>query len=95
MVLLIPVAFLVGFITSCTPCVLPVLPVILAGGGTAETRRKPYAIIAGLITTFVLFTLAGTWISTPRFREVPARYRSRRSPRRRAYTDRAGSRTVD
>ena len=64
MVLLIPVAFLVGFITSCTPCVLPVLPVILAGGGTAETRRKPYAIIAGLITTFVLFTLAGTWIWT-------------------------------
>src|SRR5919109_5119580 len=64
MALLIPVAFLIGFITSCTPCVLPVLPVILAGGGAAETRRKPYAIITGLITTFVLFTLAGTWIWT-------------------------------
>jgi cytochrome c biogenesis protein CcdA/thiol-disulfide isomerase/thioredoxin len=62
MLILIPVAFLVGFVTSCTPCVLPVLPVILAGGGTAATKRKPYAIVAGLITTFVLFTLAGTWI---------------------------------
>jgi cytochrome c biogenesis protein CcdA/thiol-disulfide isomerase/thioredoxin len=61
-VLLILVAFVVGVITAFTPCVLPVLPIILAGGGTAENRRRPYAIIAGLVTTFTLFTLAGTWI---------------------------------
>ena len=61
-VLLILVAFLVGVVTAFTPCVLPVLPIILAGGGTAESRRRPYAIIAGLVTTFTLFTLAGTWI---------------------------------
>jgi cytochrome c biogenesis protein CcdA/thiol-disulfide isomerase/thioredoxin len=61
-VLLILIAFLVGVLTAFTPCVLPVLPIILAGGGTAESRRRPYAIIAGLVTTFTLFTLAGTWI---------------------------------
>jgi cytochrome c biogenesis protein CcdA/thiol-disulfide isomerase/thioredoxin len=61
-VLLILIAFIVGVITAFTPCVLPVLPIILASGGTAEDRRRPYAIIAGLVTTFTLFTLAGTWI---------------------------------
>jgi cytochrome c biogenesis protein CcdA/thiol-disulfide isomerase/thioredoxin len=61
-VLLILISFVVGVITAFTPCVLPVLPIILAGGGTAESPRRPYAIIAGLVTTFTLFTLAGTWI---------------------------------
>jgi cytochrome c biogenesis protein CcdA/thiol-disulfide isomerase/thioredoxin len=60
--LLILIAFVVGVITAFTPCVLPVLPIILASGGTADNRRRPYAIIAGLVTTFTLFTLAGTWI---------------------------------
>jgi cytochrome c biogenesis protein CcdA/thiol-disulfide isomerase/thioredoxin len=63
-VLLILIAFVVGVITAFTPCVLPVLPIILAGGGTAENRRRPYAIIVGLVTTFTVFTLAGTWIWT-------------------------------
>jgi cytochrome c biogenesis protein CcdA/thiol-disulfide isomerase/thioredoxin len=60
--LLILIAFVVGVITAFTPCVLPVLPIILASGGAADNRRRPYAIIAGLVTTFTLFTLAGTWI---------------------------------
>ena len=25
-------------------------------------RRRPFAIVAGLVTTFTLFTLAGAWI---------------------------------
>ncbi len=62
MAILIPVAFLAGVITAFTPCVLPVLPIILAGGSASETRRRPYAIIAGLIVTFTAFTLAGAWI---------------------------------
>jgi cytochrome c biogenesis protein CcdA/thiol-disulfide isomerase/thioredoxin len=61
-VLLILIAFVVGVITAFTPCVLPLLPIILASGGTAENPRRPYAIIAGLVTTFTLFTLAGAWI---------------------------------
>src|SRR5919202_1847941 len=59
---LIPIAFVAGFLTAISPCVLPVLPVILAGGGASETRRRPYAIVAGLVTTFTLRTLAGAWV---------------------------------
>ncbi len=62
LLVLLPIAFCAGVITVFTPCILPVLPLVLAGGATAETRRKPYAIVAGIVTTFTLFTLAGAWI---------------------------------
>ncbi len=62
MALLIPIAFLAGVITVFTPCILPVLPIIFAGGSSSGTNRRPYAIVAGLVTTFTLFTLAGAWI---------------------------------
>src|SRR5919204_3822711 len=71
MALLIPIAFAAGLVTAFTPCILPVLPIVLAGGAEG-TRRRPYAIVAGLVTTFTLFTLAGAWI----FHElhIPAKY---------------------
>jgi cytochrome c biogenesis protein CcdA/thiol-disulfide isomerase/thioredoxin len=59
--ILVPIAFAAGVITAFTPCILPVLPVVLAGGAGAGTRR-PYAIAAGLITTFTAFLLAGAWL---------------------------------
>jgi len=58
---LVPIAFAAGVITAFTPCILPVLPIILAGGGTG-TKRRPYAIAAGLVTTFTAFLLAGVWL---------------------------------
>src|SRR3954454_8710493 len=61
MTILVPIAFAAGLITVFTPCILPVLPVVLAGGTTGSNRR-PYAIAAGLVTTFTLFVLAGTWL---------------------------------
>jgi len=61
MAILIPIAFLAGVITAFTPCILPVLPIVLAGG-TTGTQRRPYAIVAGLVTTFTAFVLAGAWI---------------------------------
>src|SRR5579864_6915067 len=68
MILLVPIAFLAGVITVFTPCVLPVLPIVLAGGTTA-TKRKPYAIVAGLVTAFTAFTLlvprVGVWLERP------------------------------
>jgi cytochrome c biogenesis protein CcdA/thiol-disulfide isomerase/thioredoxin len=57
-ILLVPIAFVAGLITAFTPCILPVLPIVLAGG----TNRRPLAIVAGLVSTFTLFTLAGAWI---------------------------------
>src|SRR5205814_1211346 len=41
-------------------CILPVLPIVLAGG--TGTRRRPYAVAAGLVTTFTAFLLAGAWL---------------------------------
>src|SRR5918911_574440 len=34
MLLLVPIALVAGFVTAITPCVLPVLPILLAGGGS-------------------------------------------------------------
>ncbi len=56
MLVLLAIGFAAGVITAVSPCVLPVLPVILAGGATGG-RGRPYAIIAGLVASFTLFTL--------------------------------------
>ncbi|MDQ2966728.1 MAG: hypothetical protein M3R37_00190, partial [Actinomycetota bacterium] len=61
MLILVPIAFAAGVITAFTPCILPVLPIVLAGGAGAG-KRRPYAIAAGLITTFTAFLLAGAWL---------------------------------
>ncbi len=46
-------------ITAVSPCVLPVLPIVLAGGAAGGTRR-PYAIVAGLLVSFTVFTLSAS-----------------------------------
>jgi cytochrome c biogenesis protein CcdA/thiol-disulfide isomerase/thioredoxin len=61
--LLLGVAFVAGIVTAVSPCVLPVLPIVLAGGATGGPRR-PYAIVAGLVASFTVFTLtAATLLS--------------------------------
>ncbi len=59
---LLGIAFLAGVVTAVSPCVLPVLPVLLAGGASTRSPLRPYAIIAGLVGSFTLFTLAGASI---------------------------------
>ncbi len=59
MTLLIPIAFLAGIVTAISPCVLPVLPVAMAGA-VAGGRRRPLGIVAGFVATLVVFTLALT-----------------------------------
>src|ERR687884_651397 len=61
MVLLLVIGFLAGVVTAISPCVLPVLPILLAGGASGG-RRRPYAIIAGLVLSFTAFTLSAAWI---------------------------------
>jgi cytochrome c biogenesis protein CcdA/thiol-disulfide isomerase/thioredoxin len=55
--LLVGVAFVAGAVTAVSPCVLPVLPIVFAGAATGGSRR-PYAVIAGLVVSFTVFTLA-------------------------------------
>ena len=59
--MLLGIGFAAGVITAISPCVLPVLPIILAGGATGGGRR-PFAIIAGLVCSFTLFTLTASVI---------------------------------
>jgi cytochrome c biogenesis protein CcdA/thiol-disulfide isomerase/thioredoxin len=61
MLVLIGIGLAAGFITAISPCVLPVLPIIFAGGA-AGGRRKPFAIITGLVLSFTAFTLFGVWL---------------------------------
>jgi cytochrome c biogenesis protein CcdA/thiol-disulfide isomerase/thioredoxin len=56
---LLGIAFLAGVITAISPCVLPVLPILLAGSATSADRRRPFAIVAGLVVSFTTFTLVG------------------------------------
>ena len=59
--LLYGIAFLAGVVTAISPCAYPVLPIVFAGGASGGERR-PFAIVAGLVTTFLVSLLALTWI---------------------------------
>src|SRR4051812_40655034 len=61
MLALLGIAFLAGVITAISPCVLPVLPIVLAGGASGG-RRRPLAIVAGLLTTFVVSILFAVYV---------------------------------
>lgn len=56
MIILIVFALLAGVVTILSPCILPILPIVLSGtvGGG---KRKPIAIIVGFISSFTFFTL--------------------------------------
>ena len=57
---LLVVAFLGGLITGLSPCIVPVIPVMMAGGSTDTSRSRPYVIIAGLVVSFSLSVLFAT-----------------------------------
>ena len=57
MVLLILFAFVAGAGTALTPCVLPVLPGLLASAGTGG-RRRPLGVILGLAITHTVAIVA-------------------------------------
>lgn len=59
--LAVVLAFVAGVLTAVSPCVLPVLPIVLASG-VGEQKRRPFAIIAGLGVSFFLSILFATWI---------------------------------
>jgi cytochrome c biogenesis protein CcdA/thiol-disulfide isomerase/thioredoxin len=59
MLLLLVIGLLAGIVTAISPCVLPVLPILLASGASG---RNPFRVIAGLVASFSVFTLFATWI---------------------------------
>jgi cytochrome c biogenesis protein CcdA/thiol-disulfide isomerase/thioredoxin len=54
---LLVVAFLGGLITGLSPCIVPVIPVVMAGGSAGASKWRPYVIIAGLVVSFSLSVL--------------------------------------
>ena len=54
-ILNLSLAFLEGLGLILSPCILPVLPILLSGSLTGS-RRRPFGIITGFILTFALFT---------------------------------------
>jgi cytochrome c biogenesis protein CcdA/thiol-disulfide isomerase/thioredoxin len=56
---LLGIGFVAGLVTALSPCVLPVLPILLAGGASG---RRPLAIVAGIIASFTVFTLFAAWL---------------------------------
>src|SRR5213080_5207803 len=61
MVLLVLFALVAGAATAVSPCVLPVLPVVLAAGATGG-RRRPLGIVAGLALSFTFATVALVYV---------------------------------
>ncbi len=51
-------SFLAGILTVLAPCVLPLLPVILAGAGGSKSWFRPIIIIISLAISLILFTVA-------------------------------------
>ncbi len=56
MTILIAFAFLAGIVTVLSPCILPVLPVVLSGSVDGG-KGRPWGIITGFIFSFTVFTL--------------------------------------
>ncbi len=61
MLLLVVFALLAGAATAVSPCVLPVLPVALAGGATGG-RRRPLGIVLGLTASFTFSVVALVYV---------------------------------
>ena len=57
MLLLLPFAFIAGAGTALSPCVLPVLPVVLSVGASGG-RRRPIGVAAGIAVSFTFATVA-------------------------------------
>lgn len=56
MLWLYPIVFVSGFLTVLSPCVLPILPIVL-GSGIDGNKQRIYGTMLGLITSFTFFAL--------------------------------------
>ena len=59
MILLIAFAFFAGVVTVLSPCILPILPIILSSsiGGKEMGKSRPLGVVTGFALSFTFFTL--------------------------------------
>ena len=51
------IVILAGILSVLAPCVLPVLPIILAGSIGEEGKKTPLIIIGSLVLSIIVFTV--------------------------------------
>ncbi|MGA2611950.1 MAG: cytochrome c biogenesis protein DipZ [Spirochaetia bacterium] len=56
MLVLLAFAFVSGVITILSPCILPVLPIVLSGS-VGGGKARPFGVLAGFVVSFTVFTL--------------------------------------
>jgi cytochrome c biogenesis protein CcdA len=54
---LLLVSFLAGMLTILAPCVVSIIPILLARGTTAKRARSAWLVIAGLGVSIIVFTV--------------------------------------
>ncbi len=58
MLVLLFFAFISGIVTILSPCILPILPLLLTGTvGQSNNKAKPLGIITGFVASFTIFTV--------------------------------------
>ncbi len=57
MIVLLLFSFIGGIITVLSPCILPLLPIILSSSVGESGRKRPLGIVTGFIASFTFFTL--------------------------------------
>ncbi len=57
MILLLAFAFLAGIVTILSPCILPILPIILSSSVDSSGKKRPLGVVTGFIASFTFFTL--------------------------------------
>ncbi len=57
--LLLLISFIAGFLTILAPCVLPLIPLIIGGSisGNSKQKSRPYIIAGSLAASIIIFTL--------------------------------------
>ncbi|RJR28218.1 cytochrome c biogenesis protein DipZ [Candidatus Microgenomates bacterium] len=56
MLILVVFAFIAGIVTVLSPCILPILPIVLSGS-LVSGKKRPYGIVTGFVLSFTFFTL--------------------------------------
>jgi cytochrome c biogenesis protein CcdA/thiol-disulfide isomerase/thioredoxin len=69
MILLLGFSFLAGIVTILSPCILPILPIVLSSS-VSKGKKRPLGIVTGFILSFTFFTLFLT--SIVRLFSIPA-----------------------
>ncbi len=57
MIILVSFAFLAGIVTILSPCILPILPIILSSSVDTAGKRRSFGVVVGFVLSFTFFTL--------------------------------------